>query len=51
MKLNLSKIKVHIFNNYILFGDFSANSSAGQNIFPYWLAVEAKFSESNFPGF
>lgn len=47
-KLNLPKIKVHFFNNYILFGDFSANSSAGWYIFPYWLAVKAKFSESNF---
>lgn len=43
--------KVHIIHNYILFGDFSANSSAGQYIFPYWLAVKAKFPESSFCGF
>lgn len=30
-KLNLPQIEVHIFSNYILFGDFSANSGAGQN--------------------
>lgn len=50
-KLNFPKIKVHIIHNYILFGDFSANSSAGQSIFPYWFAVKAKFPESNFCGF
>lgn len=51
-KLNLPKRKLHIFSSYILFGDFSANNSTvGQNIFPYWLVVKAKFSESNFCGF